>query len=186
MKAVIPAAGLGSRLALFTRFMPKALLPVKGKPAIDWAIEEALEAQTEPIVVVSKYAPYLIDYLKYTWQCETVFQEKPIGMDNAINLARPENEPYAVILPDAVTIPFVLEDMLAFWEKHEKLPLVAIAKCPHGIIIPYIFASEKPFWVVGRYIIEGEFRNIPKGNCYVTDSKIITLEEFYAEQNNPT
>lgn len=185
MKTIIPASGKGTRLALFTRFMPKELLPVKGKPAIDWAIEEALEAETEPVVVVSRNKTQLLAYLGSKWGVDIRVEEYPITMERSINFARPKDEPYAVILPDVIAKPFVLEDMVDDWGRHKReLPLVAIAKCPHGVVIPHVFSSEKPFWVVGRYIIEGNFHNIPKGNYYVTESKITTLEEYYEQANS--
>lgn len=44
MKAVIPAAGLGSRFLPATKAQPKEMLPVVDKPAIQYIVEEALEA----------------------------------------------------------------------------------------------------------------------------------------------
>ena len=43
MKAIIPAAGLGTRFLPATRVMPKELLPVLDKPVIQYVVEEALE-----------------------------------------------------------------------------------------------------------------------------------------------
>ncbi len=51
--AIIPAAGLGTRMRPATNAVPKELLPVGGRPAIDWVVEEACLAGIEEIVVVS-------------------------------------------------------------------------------------------------------------------------------------
>lgn len=52
MKVIIPAAGLGTRLLPITRVLPKELLPVGTKPAIQWVLEEAIASGLREIVVV--------------------------------------------------------------------------------------------------------------------------------------
>lgn len=59
MKAVIPAAGLGTRFLPATKAMPKEMLPVVDKPAIQYVVEEAVAAGIEDILVIvgrNKYA----------------------------------------------------------------------------------------------------------------------------------
>ena len=64
MKAIIPAAGLGTRLFPITKAIPKELLPIEGKPAIQWVLEEAFEAGLRKIVIViSPHKTILRDYL---------------------------------------------------------------------------------------------------------------------------
>ncbi|HLE97048.1 MAG TPA: UTP--glucose-1-phosphate uridylyltransferase [Candidatus Thermoplasmatota archaeon] len=53
MKAVIPAAGLGTRMLPATKSQPKEMLPIVDRPAIQWVVEEAIAAGCEEIVVVS-------------------------------------------------------------------------------------------------------------------------------------
>ena len=53
MKAVIPAAGLGTRLLPATKAQPKEMLPVYDKPTIQYVIEEALKSGIDDIVVVT-------------------------------------------------------------------------------------------------------------------------------------
>lgn len=189
MIAIIPASGKGTRLALFSRFMPKELLPVKGKPAIDWAIEEALAADTEPIVVTAWHKTKLIDYLKCKWGLDIRVERTVVDMSTSINYARPKDT-YAVILPDVVAIPPVLGSMLTEWAKSGFIntPVTAVAKFPHGLAVPWGGGNhlivEKPLWVVGRYIVKGKFLNPPNGKIFITESKIITLEAYYDEQNN--
>ena len=52
MKVIIPAAGLGTRLLPITRVVPKELLPVGTKPAIQWVLEEAVASGLHEIVIV--------------------------------------------------------------------------------------------------------------------------------------
>src|SRR5436309_15591374 len=53
MKAVIPAAGLGTRLRPYTRSQPKEILPVVDKPAIQYVVEEAIASGISDIMLVT-------------------------------------------------------------------------------------------------------------------------------------
>ncbi len=62
--AMVLAAGLGTRMRPLTHTMPKPLIPVQGKPLIDWCLEWLLEAGIDDVVVNSSYrAQQLEDYL---------------------------------------------------------------------------------------------------------------------------
>src|SRR6478609_4315451 len=52
-KAIIPAAGLGTRFLPATKAMPKEMLPIVDKPTIQYIIEEAIESGTEDIIIVT-------------------------------------------------------------------------------------------------------------------------------------
>ena len=53
IKAVIPAAGLGTRFLPATKAMPKEMLPVVDKPAIQYVVEEAVASGLEEIILVT-------------------------------------------------------------------------------------------------------------------------------------
>ena len=80
MDAVVLAAGLGTRLRPHTLQTPKPLLPVQGRPILDWALG-ALPPVVERVVVVVHYlADQVETYLreqKHVRQWTTVFQDKP-------------------------------------------------------------------------------------------------------------
>ena len=52
-KAVIPVAGLGTRMLPATKVIPKELVPVAGKPSVQWVVEAAVEAGIEQIIFVT-------------------------------------------------------------------------------------------------------------------------------------
>ncbi|HLQ83213.1 MAG TPA: sugar phosphate nucleotidyltransferase, partial [Pseudogracilibacillus sp.] len=52
-KAIIPAAGLGTRFLPATKAMPKEMLPILDKPTIQYIVEEAVEAGIEDIIIVT-------------------------------------------------------------------------------------------------------------------------------------
>jgi UTP--glucose-1-phosphate uridylyltransferase len=126
MKAVIPAAGLGTRLLPTTKTVPKELLPYQGKPAIQWALEEAFCAGLrEFVVVVSARKRALREYLTLldpndplygnpsvevlerllrAVAIEFVEQPAPLGLGDALLRCRGAiaGEPFALLLPDNV------------------------------------------------------------------------------------
>jgi UTP--glucose-1-phosphate uridylyltransferase len=94
MKAVIPAAGLGTRMLPGTKSVPKELHPVRGKPAIQWTLEEAVGAGlTEFVVVTSPFKFILKHYLT------------PLGRGHPLR-GHPDLEDLEQLLRD-ITIAFV-------------------------------------------------------------------------------
>ncbi len=131
-KAVIPAAGFGTRMLPATKALPKEMLPVAGKPLIQYAIEEAASSGIETVVIVvrnhknlieSHFAadPALDSFLRNRHQyaaadevsrlstlarLEFVEQQQPRGLGDAIRCAKPllNNEPFVVLLPDVIMV----------------------------------------------------------------------------------
>ena len=128
-KAVLPVAGMGTRVLPATKVLPKELLPVVDKPLIQYAIEEAAEAGiTEIVLVTARGKDLLVDHFDTNHELErsleargktelldiarstcprgvtitTVRQPAPLGLGHAVLCARPAigNEPFAVLLPD--------------------------------------------------------------------------------------
>lgn len=87
MDAVILAAGLGTRLRPHTLQTPKPLLPVRGRPILDWLLG-ALPAQVDRVVIVVHYlAEQVEQYLrgqKHHENWTTVFQDRPRGTGDAL------------------------------------------------------------------------------------------------------
>lgn len=70
-KAVIPAAGLGTRMLPATKTVPKEMLPLVDKPAIQYIIEEAVASGIEDILIVTNRAKSAVDdYFDYTPELE--------------------------------------------------------------------------------------------------------------------
>jgi UTP--glucose-1-phosphate uridylyltransferase len=129
-KAVIPAAGFGTRFLPATKVVPKELLPIAGRPLIQFAVEEAAAAGIETVILVvnrrkSLVARHfdrdpqlenllaqsgkgeeerLVRRLSELAEVRTTWQEQPLGLADAIRRARSfvGDEPFAVILPDAL------------------------------------------------------------------------------------
>ena len=129
-KAVIPAAGLGTRMLPATKTVPKEMLPLVDKPAIHYIIEEAVASGIEDILVVTNRAKSAMDdYFDYTPELEDsllqagkspeleavrrsadmanifyVRQKETKGLGHAVWRAKKfvGNEPFAVLLGDDI------------------------------------------------------------------------------------
>jgi len=110
MKALIPAAGLGTRWYPWTRVVPKELLPVGRHPAIHVVLDEAVAAGVRDIGIVIRYGKELIRiYAEQIWQPNQagvrltwLFQDHPLGVGDALLSAKDwmGGEPVAVLYPD--------------------------------------------------------------------------------------
>lgn len=91
MDAIILAAGFGTRLRPYTEKTPKPLLPVQGRPILDWSLG-ALPAVVDRVVVVVHYLGEQIEgYLReqrHVRNSEVVWQEEPRGTGDALRSCR--------------------------------------------------------------------------------------------------
>ncbi|MPQ23941.1 UTP--glucose-1-phosphate uridylyltransferase GalU [Bacillus paralicheniformis] len=129
-KAIIPAAGLGTRFLPATKAMPKEMLPIVDKPTIQYIIEEAVEAGIEDIIIVTGKSKRAIeDHFDFSPELERNLEEKgktellekvkkasnladihyirqkePKGLGHAVWCARNfiGDEPFAVLLGDDI------------------------------------------------------------------------------------
>ncbi len=122
--AIIPAAGMGTRLRPATLATPKELLPIFDRPSIDLVLEEIfLSGINHVVIVTSKRKPMIREYLegrvdesfenwmpkvvqtrggKLVPKIEFVYQEEALGLGHAVYCAsqhRPQSD-FAVVLPD--------------------------------------------------------------------------------------
>lgn len=124
-KAIIPAAGMGTRMLPITKTIPKELLPVNGKPMIQYSVEQVVAAGLNEIaIVINKDKEIIRQYfskdatskfihknkiqelynLLDSCQITYFYQPSPLGLADAIDCARSfiGNEPFALLLPDAI------------------------------------------------------------------------------------
>lgn len=129
-KAVIPAAGLGTRFLPATKAQPKEMLPIVDKPTIQYIIEEAVSSGIEDIIIITGRSKRAIeDHFDKSYELEEelkkhnkgelleltqeisnmvnlyyVRQKEPRGLGHAIGCAKTfiGNEPFAVLLGDDI------------------------------------------------------------------------------------
>jgi len=131
-KAVFPAAGWGTRFLPATKAQPKEMLPLVDKPIIQYAVEEAVAAGIEQVIIVTSSQKRAIeDHFDHTYELEHLLEEKgdiemlrqvrgisdlaqvayvrqkeQLGLGHAVLMAKDliGHEPFAVILPDDVVV----------------------------------------------------------------------------------
>lgn len=107
MKAIIPVAGLGSRLRPHTYTSPKVLLNVAGKPILGHILDKILsEGVTSATIIVGYMGEMVEDYVRknYTFDVKFIEQKEPQGLGHAIMLAKEDlgDEPLLIILGDTI------------------------------------------------------------------------------------
>lgn len=118
--AVIPAAGRGTRFLPATKVVPKSLLPIAGKPLIQYAVEEAAASGIQKVILVLAPEMALVSEhfringasngdrrlraLAESVEIRAVMQQYPKGLADAVACAEQEtgDESFAVILPDVL------------------------------------------------------------------------------------
>ena len=145
-KAIIPAAGSGTRLGPFTDAIPKELLPVGDKAIIEHVVEAFELTEVDEIaIVVSPRKHGLSDYLglgkKFGLHFSYVVQDERLGLANAVLAAEHiiKNHHFAVVLGDNFFRPKdFLRDLIAFHEEEDADATIGVAKVEdvtrHGVI----------------------------------------------------
>lgn len=166
MKAIIPAAGLGTRFLPATKCTPKELLPVLDKPVIQYVVEEALEPEgVDGVVIVNSHAKpqmetyfsedkdfeaYLRDHGKQALAQKVheagslpvsfVYQEDPKGLGHAVWCAREAvgGEPFFVLLGDYfVPDRQMCVKMAEVSREHGGASVIAVAPVPEDQVSRY-------------------------------------------------
>jgi UTP--glucose-1-phosphate uridylyltransferase len=172
-KAVIVAAGLGTRMLPASKVIPKEILPVVDKPAIQVVVEEAIASGIEEIILVlspgrttvrEHFQPAeelerhlerrgkldLLDFIRSTndpVRFTIAWQEEPLGLGHAVLQAREAvgDEPFAAMLPDDIFDSKIpcLRQLLDAAETRDA-PTVALMRVPRSEISKYGIVSLRP------------------------------------------
>jgi UTP--glucose-1-phosphate uridylyltransferase len=155
-KAVIPAAGLGTRFLPATKAQPKEMLPLLDKPAIQYVVEEAVRAGlTDILIVTGRGKRSIEDHFDRSLELEHFLEAKgkfeelkqvreisdmatvhyirqkdPLGLGHAVGAAQDHvgEEPFAVLLGDDIIAESnpLLEEMLKVHERYGRSVLAAM------------------------------------------------------------
>jgi UTP--glucose-1-phosphate uridylyltransferase len=172
-KAVITAAGWGTRFLPVTRSQPKEMLPLVDKPLIQYSVEEAIKSGIEQIIMVTSMSKRAIeDYFDRPAELENylekkgeltllkqmqeissmvnityVRQKEQLGLGHALLIAKEPvgNEPFAVILPDDIieSETPALKTMLDLYEKYGG-GVIAVEKINEADTRKYGVIDPKP------------------------------------------
>ena len=195
VEAVIMAGGFGTRLRPLTEELPKPMLPIGGRPLMEWTIEQLRRAGVEHINVTTHYKPEkIIDYFgdgrDFGVKLNYLIENHPLGTAGALGLMEEPTKPLLVINGDILT-QVNFRSMLSFHQEHKADMTIAVRKydfrVPYGVVeSDGTFVQklvEKPtysFFVnAGIYLLEpSAHRLIPRGQHFdMTDLIHRLLEE---------
>ncbi len=172
MKGLIVAAGYGTRMLPLTKAIPKELLPLADRPALELVVREFIEAGiTDIIIITSRRKRVLEDYFDVDFELETILstkndhtklqllhstsfnlnisfirQPRMQGSAHAITLARPfvGKEPVAVAYPDDIFIgsPSPITELTKIYQKTRK-NVVSLYEVPREEVHRYGVAKTK-------------------------------------------
>ena len=165
-KAIIPAAGLGTRVLPASKAMPKEMLPIVDKPAIQYIVEEAVNAGITDILIITNRGKGVIeDHFDHSLELEAMLEKRgniPVledvkkpanlaniyyirqkvtrGLGDAVLRAKEfvGNEPFAVLYGDDVIIGEIpaIGELCEAYEKYGK-SVVGIKEVPDELIVKY-------------------------------------------------
>ena len=171
-KAVITAAGWGTRFLPVTKAQPKEMLPVINKPLIQYSVEEAINSGIEQIIIITARGKRAIeDYFDRSFELESVLEQKgetkllqevrelsnlanisyikqkeQLGLGHAILTVKGivGEEPFAVLLPDDIIDNKVpvLKQMIGVYEQY-KTNIIAVERISSKDTIKYGIIEPK-------------------------------------------
>ncbi len=172
-KAIVPAAGLGTRFLPATKAQPKEMLPIVDKPTIQYVVEEAAASGIEDIIIVTGRGKDAIeDHFDRSLELEIALgrqgkeeqlreieriselasfcyirQEEPLGLGHAILVAKAlvGNEPFAVLLGDDIIDAEVpcLAQMISTFERYQS-SIIAVQQVSKEETSSYGIIDPKP------------------------------------------
>ena len=165
-KAVIPAAGLGTRFLPVTKAVPKEMIPIIDKPMIHYIIEEAVQSGIQDIVLITARHKVEIErYFDHNYELEDrlmksgkedlaqsikriaqscniiyVYQKEPLGLGHAVGCAKSVvgADPFAVLLGDDLIDAKVpcTKQLLDVYEKR-GMSVVGVMEVPEAEVMKY-------------------------------------------------
>lgn len=172
-KAVIPAAGLGTRMLPIARTVPKEVLPIVDRPAIEYLVREAIDSGITDILIITNRGKNAIeDYFDYSPEYENallmkrklaeyeaireiadsvniqfVRQKQPKGLGHAVNCARPfiGDEPFVVLYGDDIIMSKkpVCRQLIDTYEKY-GYSVAGVKEVPDELVVKYCTLGVEP------------------------------------------
>jgi bifunctional UDP-N-acetylglucosamine pyrophosphorylase/glucosamine-1-phosphate N-acetyltransferase len=175
MDAVILAAGLGTRLRPHTLTTPKPLLPVQGRPLLDWTLAALPHSVDRVLVVVHYLADQVEAYLrmqKHFPEWKAVFQEKPRGTGDALRMCREHlrSERFLVINGD---------------DLYGAADLEALSRWPAGLLVQAVdeprrfgIAFQRPDGTLDRMVEKPNLdgRHLANTGAYLFPKEVFDIE----------
>lgn len=172
-KAVIPAAGLGTRFLPATKAIPKEMIPIVDVPMIQHIVEEAVRSGVEDVILVTaRHKEAIENHFDYNYELEdtlerkqkqdlaeisksigkmcnliSIRQKNPMGLGHAVLCAAPiiGNEPFAVLLGDDLidSDPACTRQLIEVSEKNDGASVLGVMEVPRSETSKYGMVGGK-------------------------------------------
>ena len=163
-KAVIPAAGYGTRMLPITKAQPKEMVPVVHKPVIQYVVEEAYYSGIKEILIITgKHKRSIEDHFDrsdlpkkndYIDELDRILEEINIffvrqkeqkGLGDAVKYAEAfvDDEPFVLLLGDTITLPVCTKELIEIHKKY-KTSIIAVEEVPKCKVNLYGIIACKP------------------------------------------
>lgn len=205
-KAVIPAAGFGTRMLPITKAQPKEMVPVVHKPVIQYVVEEIYYSGIKDILVITGRGKRAIeDHFdrsdvpkkeKYTEELDKILDEVNIffvrqkeqrGLGDAVAYAESfiDDEPFALLLGDTITFPPCTRELVEIYNRY-KTSIVAVEEVPRDKVSLYGVISckeiEDSIYLI-QDMVEKPSKEDAPSNLAILGRYILTPEIFESIQN---
>ena len=204
-KAVIPAAGLGTRFLPATKALAKEMFPIIDKPTIQYIVEEARKSGIEDILVVTgkgkrpiedhfdsvpeleqnlkaKGKNDLLELVQQTTDINLYFirQSHPRGLGDAVLMAKDfvGNEPFVVMLGDDIMddkVPLTKQLIDRYEETHAST--LAVMKVPHDGVIDPVTETKPGLFDVNKFVEKPDVDKAPS-DLAIIGRYLLTPEIF--------
>jgi len=171
MKAVIPAAGMGTRFLPVTKAQPKEMLPIVDKPSLHYVVEEAIAADINSILMITgRGKRAIVDYFDKNWELEHHFrdtdnpdleeinailhkadffyvrQKEPLGLGHAILCAKHfvHDQAFAVLLGDDIILEECCTANIRRLHEQKGASIVAVEEVPRERLRHYGVIDAEP------------------------------------------
>ncbi|MBQ2624478.1 MAG: NTP transferase domain-containing protein [Kiritimatiellae bacterium] len=208
MKAIIPAAGLGTRFLPVTRVVPKEMLPIGAKPALELIVDEARAAgASEVVIVISEGKELIRRYFEGQGDIRFVYQKEQKGLGHAVLQAEIDDD-VLILLGDALVVGCcAAKEMVEVSKAHGGAAVIGCERVPKEKVSRYgimklegdriVDMVEKPaieeapsdIAVAGRYLLPAAIFGYLKtqtpgkgGEIQLTDAirRMLSEREAYA------
>ncbi|RBW68177.1 UTP--glucose-1-phosphate uridylyltransferase [Bacillus taeanensis] len=208
-KAVILAAGLGTRMMPMTKAIPKAMLPVVDRPILDYIVDEVLTSGIEEIAIVVNYRKEVIENHYSDHPNITLIEQPDVGGTASALLqtkAFTNKEPFALCLGDEIVksdAPFLKQLMDHFIhnnaamvtgieettrEKISAYNALEVEQIEASSLLKIHTIVEKPketppslYTSIGRYVVSPIIYDLLEGEKQPANSNELILTDYFAE-----
>ncbi len=183
MKAIIPAAGHGTRFLPITKVVPKEMLPIGSKPALELIIEEAKRAGVDEItLVISRGKELIRQYFAGDESIRFVYQEEQRGLGHAVLVGlealalSADDSQVLVLLGDALVAGCdASSEMLGFSRAHGGVSVIGCEQVPRERVSRYgvlEIADGRITGMVEKPSVEDAPSNLVIAGRYLLDVRV--------------